>query len=272
MSSKRAILYIHAAGAAVPTTEAKDSTDDVTVLSSDGLLSIAGNENLYDEIKMKSILPDDNMQEVLFKILKPSCKVLIEDVPDRATGQALALDLKIQGFVDILAAKDPLSSDRFVVCQKPAWEMGSSAAVNIPRSIEAGQIESKVSSEGESGGKKWKMAAMDLADDDLIDENELLDDGFKAPDVATGGAGCGEMVGGKRRACKDCTCGLAEATDADATALNQNSTVEEKLVRSSACGNCAKGDAFRCASCPFLGKPAFEPGNERVVLAMADDI
>eukprot|EP00428_Durinskia_dybowskii_P067786 CAMPEP_0170388440 /NCGR_PEP_ID=MMETSP0117_2-20130122/18085_1 /TAXON_ID=400756 /ORGANISM="Durinskia baltica, Strain CSIRO CS-38" /LENGTH=251 /DNA_ID=CAMNT_0010644361 /DNA_START=83 /DNA_END=838 /DNA_ORIENTATION=+ len=207
----------------------------------------------FDEIKIIGSIPDDDMQAHMLTLLKPLGKLVIENISDREAGQALAVDLKIQGFLDIMAAKDPLSGERFVVCQKPAWNAGAAAAVNIP-----------VNKTAEA--KKWKMDTGDLADEDLIDENDLLDKDFKAPSPS---GGCGEMVGGKKRACKDCTCGLAEK-DGD-VATNTSGTIEEKVVRSSACGNCSKGDAFRCAGCPFLGKPAFEPGNERVVLAMGTD-
>ncbi|KAI9920686.1 hypothetical protein PsorP6_002234 [Peronosclerospora sorghi] len=114
--------------------------------------------------------------------------------------------------------------------------------------------------------KKWTvMADDDEQGDDIIDEDTLLDDTDKVLQAAK--ADCG-VVGGKKRACKNCTCGLKDKENKPVMSEKEL----KKLV--SGCGNCYKGDAFRCGSCPFLGKPAFKPGMEKVQLNLnnADDI
>ena len=64
--------------------------------------------------------------------------------------------------------------------------------------------------------------------------------------------------------CANCTCGKKELYEGTITTEQlENGQVE------SSCGKCYLGDAFRCAGCPFRGKPAFEPG-EKVRLAGAD--
>lgn len=83
----------------------------------------------------------------------------------------------------------------------------------------------------------------------------------------------------RKRACKGCTCGLAEleaeeAANApvvvlDTTADNEGGEIKEmsksdrERLReaalnagkaTSSCGSCFLGDAFRCAGCPYLGE------------------
>jgi anamorsin len=86
----------------------------------------------------------------------------------------------------------------------------------------------------------------------------------------------------RRRACKDCTCGLAarleaedkakrDKADQDLNTLKLKSddlaevdfTVQGKV---GSCGNCSLGDAFRCDGCPYIGLPAFKPGEEVTIL------
>lgn len=133
------------------------------------------------------------------------------------------------------------------------------------------------------------------SDDDIIDEDTLLsDEDLKRPvKIRTSlpilyvlisansrfkAAECKPKAGKRRRACKDCTCGLAQKLDAEDKAKRANAdsaltslmlgaddlaevdfTVKGKV---GSCGNCSLGDAFRCDGCPYIGLPAFKPGEE----------
>ena len=88
--------------------------------------------------------------------------------------------------------------------------------------------------------------------------------------------------GGKKRACKNCSCGLAEkeALEAKANSVeSKGNGIDDsnsmKPAPKSSCGSCFKGDAYRCAGCPFLGQPAFDPDAMKegsVKLSIGDDI
>lgn len=86
----------------------------------------------------------------------------------------------------------------------------------------------------------------------------------------------------RKKACKGCTCGLAEAEEAEQVELSKGLKVvlldadgavevdavngvdkeRERLKKAaesatkatSSCGSCYLGDAFRCSSCPYKGK------------------
>lgn len=122
------------------------------------------------------------------------------------------------------------------------------------------------------GANKAKVTLnLDDDDDDQIDEDDLLagGDGMLAPpptiDVEARAKASADDCGG-RKACDNCSCGRAELEAAESRGE------EKKEPHKSECGNCAKGDAFRCAGCPYLGKPAFKEGEEHVVLDLTDDV
>lgn len=101
----------------------------------------------------------------------------------------------------------------------------------------------------------------DLHETDLIDEDSLLDSSdAQLPSYSESGGDCST----KRRACKNCSCGRAER---EAGNVDTGDAAPK-----SACGNCHKGDAFRCATCPYLGQPAFVAKDSSVKINLSDDI
>ncbi|XP_023790351.1 anamorsin [Cyanistes caeruleus] len=139
--------------------------------------------------------------------------------------------------------------------RKPNFEVGSSSQLKLSFAKRPGP--SGKPSVDPAAAKLWTLSANDMNDEemDLLDSDELLDsEDLKKPDPSSLRApSCKEM--GKKKACKNCTCGLAEELEQE----------KKSSQPKSACGNCYLGDAFRCASCPYLGMPAFKPG-EKILL------
>ncbi|XP_029661283.1 anamorsin homolog [Formica exsecta] len=210
--------------------------------------------NVIIAIFIQPCMTDEFLTEAL-RILKPNGLLIIyEPLPiERKLDTQLTYSerisrLKLSGFIVNNIEQKSLDKDLEsknlllkvynnakdickVLANKPSFEVGSSVPLSFT----------------DKKSNVWKV-------DDLIDEDELLDESdFVKPDASSLRV-CSTT--GKRKACKDCTCGLAEE-------LN-NKTIQEGTVKSS-CGSCYLGDAFRCASCPYLGMPAFKPGEKVVV-------
>ncbi len=93
-----------------------------------------------------------------------------------------------------------------------------------------------------------------------VDEDALLTP-EDAARPALAGADCDSAT--KRRACANCTCGLAAQQpaqpEATADAASAPSPAGQPPAKS-ACGSCYLGDAFRCGGCPYRGLPPFREG------------
>merc|ERR1719347_1815003 len=130
-----------------------------------------------------------------------------------------------------------------VAGNKPNHEVGASRLLSFAKPVPA---------PAKQPASVWTLD--DIEDDsvELVDDKTLLsEEDLVKPDPATLRV-CGTT--GKRKACKDCSCSLREELDA-------GNEVKKKDFTSS-CGSCYLGDAFRCASCPYLGMPAFNPGDK----------
>ena len=99
-----------------------------------------------------------------------------------------------------------------------------------------------------------------------VDEEALLTAEDKAGKTANVDA---EDCTTRPTACKNCVCGRAEL---EKKALAEGLDVADIKPPEGGCGNCTRGDAFRCAGCPFRGKPAWDASSGQVKLNLMDDV
>lgn len=160
---------------------------------------------------------------------------------------------------------------------KPAYEVGAAAPLK--------RLPKKTKAPSKAVASVWTISATD--DAAFGGSDLLMDDGgeglLDAADLAAASTApakpeCGPEAGATKRkkACKNCTCGLAEqeaeaeakqsAAAAAAAKAGEPAPPAAVVTPASSCGSCYLGDAFRCSSCPYLGMPAFKPG-EKVSLS-----
>jgi hypothetical protein len=176
--------------------------------------------------------------------------------------------LTLEGFEDVVVSEQTsVSGTRAtkVSGRKPKWERGVTFSL--------GEKKTKKTLVSKASGA-WEEDEDDR--DEMIDEDALLTEKDKAKPTAEGeGVGCPPT----RKPCKDCTCGRKEEEEMKENATPASSVVKMDLENDpndetfkSACGNCALGDAFRCAGCPYLGQPAFKENDEENKVVMLDDL
>ncbi|KAL1803620.1 hypothetical protein ACET3Z_032267 [Daucus carota] len=192
---------------------------------------------------------DKKLLDEFSRVLKPGGQILFQTSQSTLdqTTSSLQGKLLVAGYVDVqigtmtLTVPSEVSQPITVKAKRPSWKVGSSFSIkkamkNLPK--------------------------LQIDDDmDLIDEDSLLsEDDLKKPQIPPVGD-C--EVSNTRKACKNCSCGRAEA---EQKVQKIGPTMDQLENPQSACGSCGLGDAFRCGSCPYKGLPPFKLG-EKVSLS-----
>jgi len=189
--------------------------------------------------------------EEISRVLKPGGTIFLQQT-SQASGQlttgkmatsSLERRLLVSGFLDVQIKPVGPSEDEYfgIKASKPSWKIGSSFSIK-----KATKILPKLEVDNEM---------------DLIDEDSLLtEEDMKKPQMPLVGD-C--EVGSTRKACKNCTCGRAEAEE---KVQKLELSMDQLDNPQSACGSCGLGDAFRCSTCPYKGLAPFKLG-EKVTLS-----
>ena len=198
------------------------------------LASDVGNSSLYNPMELANWVP----------LLRSNASVSVKVIGDAADYQTVLTSFLLAGLSSASERREADGSRVLTATRKDTV------------TVSAAPLKKKSNNNNTA-------VTISLDDDDMIDEDGLLSDDLLAPPPAMGdrtAAATDDCSG--RKPCDNCTCGRADGMAVD----------EPTAAPSSSCGKCNLGDAFRCASCPYLGKPAFKAGEEHLVLQLSDDL
>ena len=203
----------------------------------------SGQETLPNELT-----GDKDFWMLLYASLGDNAMISIRLVAEQDAEQVQSL-VKMNGFSNV-----QLNPEKgILVAQKPQFKAGGTSLKDRKKKKEEPAASENPWGNLESNG-----------DAQLINEDTLMKGDTTEDVTAKFGKDGDRIVAGKP--CADCSCGKKELFEGAGISTIQK--LETGQVESS-CGKCYLGDAFRCATCPYLGKPAFEPG-DKVKLSNAD--
>lgn len=209
----------------------------------------------------------------LLSIIPPSTQLFVHLPPNHTEAETTSLHqlLSQSSFAPLL----PTPSTSIIAYTSPSTPSAPSAP-SAPTATGARPLNLK-----RRTTDKAKRSALWALDSPLLPDGgkSLLTAEDKAQPICTLPDPEGKPVK-RRRACKDCTCGLKEQNEAEdaasqsqafflegdddipehmrtATAGTEKVWPTEKRAeakKTSSCSSCYLGDAFRCNSCPYLGK------------------
>jgi len=218
----------------------KTSSDKVSVENADRLKQAKYSNESFDVVFFISEV--ESGAEILIemaRLLKGKGKLVIHSTKTDFYQSKLVLT----GFVNI----SKVESANAIISFTPDYAIGSSKPLNLPGKVDSAKV--------------WTLSSLNDDDVELVNDEDLLDEEDLEKPNADQLKVCGTT--GKRKACKNCSCGLAEELEQE----NQDQN-EAPAPPKSSCGSCYLGDAFRCSTCPYIGLPPFKPG-EKVTIPLA---
>ncbi|KAK7060240.1 electron carrier [Paramarasmius palmivorus] len=232
------------------------------------------------EPEYTSLLPNlSSLLQQLLNGMAPLAMLHLLNITSALQG-SLPSELTLSGFI-ILS-----STETTIIAQKP------SHAPSASLSLKSNSL--KLNRKKTDPATKKALWSLSSPSTPTIDADSLLTEEDRTKRPVPTCEPVNPSAPRRKRACKGCTCGLAEL---EAEELRQSKVVlldgsesggavevdqseKERLIQAaknapkatSSCGNCFLGDAFRCASCPYLGLPAFKPGEKVEISLDMDDI